>query len=300
MSRSTARLFSFRRPIVWLYALLLVLGGVLFLATSLGPAINAPLPATVVWVAAVVEVVVLLLVARLVIPRGRARTLLLVLAALLGGVTVTMFASIVNSVVPELLGITPEVLGNEDLAFNLQAAFVGPVVEEVLKLLAVLVVLLIGKSVLRGPMDGLAVGLFVGIGFTVVENISFAMTGVDGASPTLAGAWGMVLDRMLLGFGNHAIFAAISGAALAFLLVHGRRAWAWFAAGFGTAILLHITWNGVSVSLDLIDIPEWVGYVVLIAVQLVYIAIFIMVRVQVGRADVRLLGADPNSVAPRS
>jgi len=124
---------------------------------------------------------------------------------------------------------------------------VTPVVEELLKLLAILIV--VAWTRLRiGTRGGLVLGAAVGIGVTVEESVGYSLVELvqrDDVNYLIT----IALRFALLGAGAHASTAALSGAGLGTWLSRrgNRRGGAVFLAGAVTlAMLTHGAWNRFS------------------------------------------------------
>jgi RsiW-degrading membrane proteinase PrsW (M82 family) len=126
---------------------------------------------------------------------------------------------------------------------------VGPLVEEVAKAAALVVLLLVWRDHVGGVWDGIVYGALVGIGFAMAENVEyFTLAAVQGGPEGLRRS---LYTRAVLGALNHAVFTATTGAAIG---------WAWQAAtprarrlaplaGLAAAILAHVVWNRIAAAL---------------------------------------------------
>jgi RsiW-degrading membrane proteinase PrsW (M82 family) len=216
-----------------------------------------PAVSLAIWLGVVIQAGALLLWGWLILPRRRARPSA-VLASVLIGLSFAPAASILLLNVCEMLG------ANRVIA----AAFV----EEPVKAAAVVIVLLMLRPALHGPVDGLIIGFFVGFGFAVIEDVLYTA----GAS-NAQGAWLLVVTRAITQLGGHALWTAIIGAALAYVIVAGGRRWGLVLAAFAFAILLHLTWNTVG---------ALVGGPISIAVTVVVVAVTIVAFFRVRRWSV--------------
>lgn len=127
------------------------------------------------------------------------------------------------------------------------ASFAGGFPEELGKSLGILIILL-GFQQLSRPWHGFIVGTFVGLGFTIAENIGYgAMGGMLHATSDVFGVahiWGL---RTALGPAQHAVYSGIIGFGIAYALFKptGSKwnrigvAAAWWFLGF----MLHFIWN---------------------------------------------------------
>ena len=213
-----------RRPAFWIY-LIAVIAGLAIMISRLALVSAEPSVSLAIWVGVVIQAGALLLWGWLILPRRRAR-LATVLFSVLIGLSFAPAASVLILNVCEMFG------ANRLIA----AAFV----EEPVKASAVVIVLVMLRAALQGPVDGLIVGFFVGFGFAVIEDVLYTAGATNGQA-----AWLLVVTRAMTQLGGHALWTAIIGAALAYVvLTHGRR-WGLVLAVFAFAILLHLTWNTV-------------------------------------------------------
>lgn len=160
----------------------------------------------------------------------------IVLAALFG---VDVYRARAVNLRPMLLGavaggsIVPALayFGNENLTKALtntfgtrfgeswSAAISGPLTEEWLKGVCILMVLLLIGAKHCRPSHGLVVGAAVGLGFQVVEDCFYAITtGQSSLVGTLEGAAGTSLFRSLTSLASHWEYSAMVGVGLAVLL----------------------------------------------------------------------------------
>lgn len=114
---------------------------------------------------------------------------------------------------------------------------VAPVVEEVLKALAVAGLFRWARREFDGPLDGIVYGALIGFGFAMTENALYFMRADD------VGALFWVRG-VLFGM-NHALFTALVGLALGAVRYRhdARSRLAAFAGGLALAILFHAAHN---------------------------------------------------------
>ncbi|HBY99654.1 MAG TPA: PrsW family intramembrane metalloprotease, partial [Chloroflexi bacterium] len=152
--------------------------------------------------------------------------------------------AIVLALVLELLFDLPiRVLVTPEGADFIGAALLAPAIEECVKALPLAAIFLFYRREFDGVLDGLLYGALVGFGFAMTENIfyflgAFFENGWSG--------WGLVVFLRAVIFGlNHALFTAVTGAALGYsryALSRPKRLAAPFL-GLGGAIVLHATHN---------------------------------------------------------
>ena len=160
-----------------------------------------------------------------------------------GGAAVGVYALPANSAIIEFLGQAFGV----DFSTDWGAAIAAPLTEETGKALGVLAVIIAAKSWLRTPMDGLLVGGFVGLGFTLSENFlyGFNITSMNfGENPAVSTAAVFFLRAGLFFPISHVVFTALAGAGIGFLMGRraGRNGW-WALLCFVAAYGLHFLWN---------------------------------------------------------
>ena len=166
----------------------------------------------------------------------------------------------------------------------------GPLTEEFIKGLGVVLILLIARRELNGPLDGFIYAALIGAGFAFTENIIyFASSGSTGVDFV----WLLVVRCILSPFA-HALFTGAIGAGIGWA---ARRSelWRYFAgwfAGYLVSVLLHVFWNGGSVLvLPLLGIEPtnpfgWIIYYLLVQVPLFVVALWALLRLQDHDLDV--------------
>jgi len=128
----------------------------------------------------------------------------------------------------------------------LAAPISAPVVEELTKALGVLALFWLLRAEFENMRDGIVYGALVGLGFTWFEAPIYV---AQGYAETGIAPWGMQLGwrYALFGFGGHALFTGIFGAALG-LALQTRRRWVRVLAPVGgllLAILAHALNNAL-------------------------------------------------------
>lgn len=232
------------RPGWWVLALALVTGLVLCslwlgpafarfpIAGAVGVALSVPYVVLVWWLMGVMQIGTRL-------ARSGAVT-----AILWGGLVATaVYAAEANGAIITLLAQH----GGLDLANEWGAAIAAPLTEETGKALGIAAVLIAARSWLRGPMDGLIMGAFVGMGFTVTENVLYAfntavLTFEENQAVSTIAIY--LLRAVLLWPVDHVAFTALAGAGLGFLLGRpGSRSVQWGVLSLVLAYGLHFLWN---------------------------------------------------------
>lgn len=150
----------------------------------------------------------------------------------------------------------------------------APIVEEIAKGLAILIILLVARRQIDGPVDGPVDGIvyaaWTAAGFAFVENMLYF--GVEFASGGDVTA--LFLVRGLMSPFAHAMFTACIGIAVGIAVRAGGRWWTVLGAwclGAVAAIGLHALWNGALYVVDdflsyylLVQLPLFAGLVWLV------------------------------------
>lgn len=121
----------------------------------------------------------------------------------------------------------------------------GPIIEELVKGLGILLILALARREFNGPVDGFIYAALIGAGFAFTENIVyFAQAGDTG----LGLVWVLVVRGILSPFA-HVLFTGLIGLSVGWAARRtgaGRIAIG-FLAGLVAAIIAHAFWNGGSV-----------------------------------------------------
>ena len=132
-----------------------------------------------------------------------------------------------------------------DFAFDWGAALAAPVDEERAKGAGILLLLTLAPRLIRSPFDGLILGAFVGIGFQISEDISYAFIGAADDFGDVGAAWTTIVARTIASIPSHWMYTGVFGAGLVWFIgrpdVPARR---WLGAGLMlTALLMHGLWD---------------------------------------------------------
>jgi RsiW-degrading membrane proteinase PrsW (M82 family) len=259
-------IFQPRQAAFWLFAVLLLIGGVSFVNQQLSFA-NA---STTAWLVGLVllalyAVPVYLLVNAVDLFEREPRSLLIG-ALLWGAVIATFLAGHIND---QWASILQKVFGAE-FTRTWGAALIGPGVEELLKFLGVVVIYLIARAEFDDVLDGFVYGAMVGLGFTVAEDMYYFFAhfvGQAGASD-LGGLFEGFFTRIIVGGPySHVVLTGLTGMGLAFYVTRpdvarSRRvlvAVLLYAAG----VAAHFVWNSPLLDGILGDNPgptEWIAW----------------------------------------
>jgi RsiW-degrading membrane proteinase PrsW (M82 family) len=141
-------------------------------------------------------------------------------------------------------------LGNQSLADRWGPAIAGPIDEESLKAIGLLLLVLIAAAEIDTPIDGLVYGAFIGLGFQIVEdfqyltNPAFAAGGFSQAHVV----WELFVVRGLVGgIWSHAAYTGLVGLGIGYLVsrpdVPRPRRVALAVLAFAGAWSMHFVWN---------------------------------------------------------
>jgi RsiW-degrading membrane proteinase PrsW (M82 family) len=162
-----------------------------------------------------------------------------------------------------------------DFAFDWSAALTAPIDEELAKGSGIVLLLLLAPRLIRSPFDGLIVGAFLGLGFQIVEDISYASLSAASDFGEPGATADTLLVRTLSSVSSHWMFSAIFCAGVIWFV--GRPdAPARRGLGLGlmaTAMLLHGTWDAIAP----IAGGSALGYVLPIGVTAVGVAVVVWI-----------------------
>jgi RsiW-degrading membrane proteinase PrsW (M82 family) len=258
-TRSTlhhARFVQPRLPAFWLYAIVVALTAVVAIAEQnlfreLSPGGWALSWVLVLLYAAPVAIVVYLLdlYEREPIP-------LLVASFAWGAVAATTLAAIANAG----WGIVVARLGGPEFASRWTAALTAPFVEEILKGVGVVLIVLIARDEVDDVMDGFVYGALCGLGFAIVEDV-FYFVAVFGGD--VAGVFqGFFIRVIASGLYSHVLYSGLVGMAIGIVVTRrdDRPLEARLLAAAplaGAAVLGHFLWN--SPILEFFPAHPWEG-----------------------------------------
>ncbi len=130
-------------------------------------------------------------------------------------------------------------------AFDWGPALAAPIDEELAKGAGVLLLLVLAPRLIRSPFDGLILGAFIGLGFQISEDISYAWIGAANSFGDIGAAWGTIIARTLASIPSHWMYTGVFGAGLIWFIgrpdVPARK-----RLGVGlmlTAMLMHGLWD---------------------------------------------------------
>ncbi|HEY7278118.1 MAG TPA: PrsW family intramembrane metalloprotease [Trebonia sp.] len=127
------------------------------------------------------------------------------------------------------------------------ATFGAPIVEETLKGLVLIGLLWRRRTELDGPIDGVIYATMVGLGFAMIENVGYYINAL--VSPERGGIELLGYTFVLRGLVSpllHPIFTSMTGLGVAYAASRRRGGYWAVALGLLAAMILHGTWNGLS------------------------------------------------------
>lgn len=164
---------------------------------------------------------------------------LLLLAFLWGAGVATSLSMVFNDKTVSLLGGFFTV-GDDPNSFG--ATFVAPIVEETMKGIGVVALLLLNRRKINSPLDGVVVASILAAGFAFTENVLYFARGFDNI-------FSVFLMRAVMSPFAHSLFTSMLGLAMGLALTRSRFrfAWIWMAPiGWLTSVALHGLWNGLA------------------------------------------------------
>lgn len=168
------------------------------------------------------------------------------------------------------------------------AVWVAPVVEESMKGLGPLILLLVARREVDGVVDGIVYAGLTAAGFACVEDIVYLAGGYADSGDQ--GLLTTFVVRVLMSPFAHPMFTVCTGIGIGIAATTPKR-WLRFVApvlGWCVAVLLHATWNlGAVLSQD-----GWLLFYLLLQVPLFagFLAIIVLARRHEGRLIGRELG----------
>ncbi|WP_016905987.1 PrsW family intramembrane metalloprotease [Streptomyces xiaopingdaonensis] len=200
-----------------------------------------------------------------------------------GACAATLVALVTNGFATDWLASTVVVESSRQVD-TLGATVVAPVVEELVKGAAVLLLFLFRRQHLTGVVSAIAVAGITAAGFAFTENILYLGTAYDtdsslGPDPVQGSATvATFFIRIVLAPFAHPLFTALTGIGVGLLaaLPRHRRVLRACAPVLGllTAMLLHAIWNGSASFTDLTFLVVYGIFMVPVAAALTWLAIW--------------------------
>ena len=157
-------------------------------------------------------------------------------------------------------------------ASNWSAALTAPLNEELAKVAGVALLALAAPRVIRGPLDGMVYGALVGLGFQVMENVTYSLNFIPltgATNPGAAVALSAVLRVGLTALGSHWAMTAVAGAGVGYLAARGLRRGALPAAAcLAGAMVMHLQFDAPAPALVILP-KVLVNFVVVMVLYLI-------------------------------
>jgi RsiW-degrading membrane proteinase PrsW (M82 family) len=169
-------------------------------------------------------------------------------------------------------------LGEESLAANLISASISaPVIEESVKGVALIGLVLLFRREFDDVLDGIVYGAMIGFGFAFTEDVIAYFVPILGQQGLGAGLVNIFLRTIVFG-ANHAFWTGVVGAAVSYARLSrdwGRRLFV-PVAGWALAVVLHGIHNAgatlvkqtTCLSLGVSLVVDWGGVLLLLAIAL--------------------------------
>ncbi|RKS73300.1 RsiW-degrading membrane proteinase PrsW (M82 family) [Actinomadura pelletieri DSM 43383] len=168
-----------------------------------------------------------------------------------------------------LLYVTVPVFGEAE--GHLVSATIGaPLVEETLKGAVLFGMLWFRRNEIDGFADGIIYAAMVGLGFAMLENVTYYMRAYDeGGAQQLTAVFVL---RGLIAPLSHPLFTSMTGLGVAYAATHRRGQFAAPAAGLLGAMILHGLWNaGASLGLGGLAVVYVLDFLILVALIVVVV-----------------------------
>jgi RsiW-degrading membrane proteinase PrsW (M82 family) len=230
----------------WVYCLI-VLAGALRMAQQLGPQMGvyggAIVAGLIVFALYTVPFWLFINQVDRYEPQSRKLT---VVAFVWGGLGATFgMAVTANDPIRAIYG---KVLG-QAFAFDWGAALTAPFVEEIVKACGLVLIITMAPRLVRSAFDGAVLGAFIGLGFTVFEDLIYVLVGaMSGFGADQGAALSSTLFmRIATGLVSHTVYSAIFGMGLVWLIgrPHEPRRIGRGLAFIVSAMALHGAWDSM-------------------------------------------------------
>jgi RsiW-degrading membrane proteinase PrsW (M82 family) len=251
-----ARFVQPRLPAFWLYCVVVALTGIVAVGEQNLFREISPGGWLLSWGLVIVYAAPVALLVYLLDLYEREPIPLLIAAFVWGAVAATTLSAIGNAG----WGVVVARVGGPEFAARWTAALTAPFVEETLKGLGVVLIVLIARDEVDDVMDGFVYGALCGLGFAVVEDV-FYFVAVFGGD--VGGVFeGFFVRVIASGLYSHVLYSGLVGMAVGTLITrrHDRprlERLGHAALLAGAAVLGHFLWN--SPILELFPAHPWEG-----------------------------------------
>ena len=127
-------------------------------------------------------------------------------------------------------------------SFGIVATIVAPLVEESLKALGVIIIMLARRRAVKSPLDGVVIGGILAAGFAFTENVLYFARFYEELPLVF-------FMRAMLGPFGHTVYTSIFGLALGMALTRipsVKTRVILTVSGLASAVCLHAAWNGLA------------------------------------------------------
>jgi len=177
----------------------------------------------------------------------------LVFAFLWGSTIAVLLALFVDTGMQAVLGARSE----EELGLSiLQTVVQAPIVEETGKGLGLLLIALVARHLIDGPVDGIVYGAVIAAGFAFTENIQYFGLELSGYYGEESDIVAVFFVRGIMSPFAHVLFTACTGLAIGLAVRRGGPGLVLlaFLLGLIPAIGLHAVWNGSTIFTDFFQV----------------------------------------------
>jgi len=153
-------------------------------------------------------------------------------------------AALLSLVVELVLDLPLSTLGGEGIAAGVGAIITAPVVEESLKGIALVVLVLAFRREFDDVLDGIVYGAMIGFGFALTENVFAYFLPIASAEGLEVGTGNLLLRTIVFGM-NHAFWTGTTGAAVGYARQarSSSQRLIWPVVGWCLAVLFHAIHN---------------------------------------------------------
>jgi len=176
--RTARALKSLRLPAFWILIVILLFSAVRFFSLLASPLVRFPLATVTALVLFALYAVPFWLFIASMDFLEREPPLLMATAFAWGAMVATTTAMPGNRAMLGLLAKT----ASPDFAAAWGPAVVSPIIEELLKVLGIVMIVLVARKQINSVLDGMVYGALIGLGFQVAENVFYAINAVEMAN----------------------------------------------------------------------------------------------------------------------
>lgn len=159
----------------------------------------------------------------------------------------------------------------------------APIVEEVAKAAGIVLLVAMASRLVRTAWDGAVIGACIGLGFQIIENITYVMNNASGRAAVGSEAINQMILRSFTGIASHVVYSAIMGMGVIWLWGcpdEPRRVGRGLFYVVG-AVVLHAGWNTMKALGERSDVWDAVAPLVVSVASLTFL--FAGLRVAAGR-----------------